>query len=637
MQRVLSRVRLNVVQAETPPLSERWVSDGAGGARREPVPAALRDQPTLARGPLLRLCRLGLRCESLFGEPQDVEWVVDDRGEAWLVQSRPITMAGPPRRRDDVLWTRRFLGERWPEPATPLGWSLIAPVIESFVAYPETQVRHLGGGPALKLEQGRPYLNATVFRHLLFKLPGRPPPRFMLDLVPPEEEAEWRRRFAALPDLGVYAAILRETVALRRWRRFRWNPFTNHLAWEAFRARLEAELPIVSREATSAQDAVRLVEAQLELVAAYVGVHVTSLLFANLFDQLLEGALHLWVPERAAALRDALATCPPGNLTLEVNARISALAHLASDADLARMAAGGVPEGAFAVALGAFLAAMGHRSASSWEVFADRWGEHPELLVPLFEAARRPGAEAPLARADQQQAGFERAEVELLASLDGWQRGVARGLVRYTRAYLLLRENQRFWFDKLLFALQRTLRGIGARFVAKGWLDQADDVAYLTWSEVRGAAEGALVPDRAWVARRRAQREADARAIPPVFLRGVDAEGPPPAEGRRLEGLGISPGRARGRVRIVRSPADAARIERGDVLVAHAVDPGWTSMFLQCGAIVLEMGSRLSHGAVVAREYGIPAVVNLDGVTRRLVDGQEVTVDGTRGIVWVHP
>jgi len=73
------------------------------------------------------------------------------------------------------------------------------------------------------------------------------------------------------------------------------------------------------------------------------------------------------------------------------------------------------------------------------------------------------------------------------------------------------------------------------------------------------------------------------------------------------------------------------------VLVAHAVDPGWTSMFLLVGAVVLEMGSRLSHGAVVAREYGVPAVVNVDGVTRRLVDGQEVTVDGTRGIVWVHP
>jgi pyruvate,water dikinase len=257
-------------------------------------------------------------------------------------------------------------------------------------------------------------------------------------------------------------------------------------------------------------------------------------------------------------------------------------------------------------------------------------------LVPLLEAAGRGGGEAPLERASKQESHFAAAEAELRGALSGGRRAVAGELVRYTRAYLLLRENQRFWFDKLLFALQRTLRGLGARFVAKGWLDAADDVAYLTWSEVRGAAEGALVPDRAWVARRRAQREADARVLPPVFLRGVDVEGPPP-EGGRLEGLGISPGRARGRVRVVRSPADAARIERGDVLVAHAVDPGWTSMFLLVGAVVLEMGSRLSHGAVVAREYGVPAVVNVDGVTRRLVDGQEVTVDGTRGIVWVHP
>jgi pyruvate,water dikinase len=129
---------------------------------------------------------------------------------------------------------------------------------------------------------------------------------------------------------------------------------------------------------------------------------------------------------------------------------------------------------------------------------------------------------------------------------------------------------------------------------------------------------------------------------PPVFLRGDEPLVDPALGGdaweggTRLEGAGISGGRVRGRVRVVRSLADGDELQAGEVLVARAVDPGWTPLFATASAVVLELGSRLSHGAVVAREYGIPGVVNIEGATRRLVDGQEVTVDGNRGLVWVH-
>ena len=106
--------------------------------------------------------------------------------------------------------------------------------------------------------------------------------------------------------------------------------------------------------------------------------------------------------------------------------------------------------------------------------------------------------------------------------------------------------------------------------------------------------------------------------------------------GRRLDGLGISAGRHRGRVRVLRRVSESDRLQAGEILVTRAVDPGWTPLFATAGAVILEMGSVLSHGAVVAREYGVPAVVNLDGITQQLHDGDEVTVDGTRGVVWVH-
>ena len=120
---------------------------------------------------------------------------------------------------------------------------------------------------------------------------------------------------------------------------------------------------------------------------------------------------------------------------------------------------------------------------------------------------------------------------------------------------------------------------------------------------------------------------------PPDFL-GVDVG----AEhtGRRLQGLGISAGVVTGPVRIIRSMDEAQRLLPGEILVARSTDPGWTPLFLTASALIMELGGMLSHGAVVAREYRLPGVVNLVGVMDTLQDGQVVTVDGARGAVWIR-
>jgi phosphohistidine swiveling domain-containing protein len=626
--RVAARVRLRVVQRDLPDLDQRVVADAAGGTCFAPVPAAWRGKPTLDDHQLERLCRLGLHVERLLGEPQDVEWA-DEHGRLVLLQARPITAAGTPRTRDDVIWTRRFIGERWPEPATPLGWSLLQPVLDHFIAYPATQAAHLGGGPALRLVDGRPMINATVFRHLAFKLPGAPPPRFMLELLPPEEERAWRQRFAVPPNPAVYASILRTTVAERRWERFHWNPLTNPAAWEAFRERLQAALPSLRHQPQGAEARLAKVDEQLRWITDYCSIHVCSLLFANIAYQLLEGALASWAPERALDAMAVLATSPPGNLTVATHHALERLAAAAGPGDLDRLADGQVA-GTFATALEGFLATWGHRAESSWEIMAPHWSDDPRQLAPLLRGAHRP---PPAPVTDEAVRAALRA---LDPSLTVAQRATVRGLVYYTRRYLLLRENQRFWFDHLLSATRQMLLGLGADLAAAGHLAALGDVAYLPWATVRDAALGRAPPALA-------ERAAAARALwvaqqhkaPVSFLVG-DEPVSAATEGRRLQGLGISGGRHRGKVRVLHRVADGERLRDGEVLVTRAVDPGWTPLFARAGAVVLELGSVLSHGAVVAREYGIPAVVNLEGVTTRLVDGADVTVDGTRGTVWVH-
>jgi rifampicin phosphotransferase len=647
--RVAERVRLQIVDRDLPALPERFVArDDGQGVEVAPTPPSLRGRATLDASAVRRLCRLGLRIERAMGGPQDVEWVREAGGAFLVLQSRPITATGTPRG-ERVLWTRRFLGERWPEPATPLGWSLIAPVLEWLVAYPETQARLLGGGPPLKLIHGRPYVNATVFRHLAFKLPGAPPLSFMLELVPPEEERAWRQRFAVAPDLSVYASIFRTTFAERRWERFRWNPFTNAREWDAFELRLRAALPELGAplEAPGFSaldgplgpgDAVARVEAHLSWVREYAGIHICSLLFANLWFQLLDGALAGWLPERHHELLDALATSPVGNKTVEANLALHALAHRATEGDLAALAEGRPLSPGFAEALAGFLERYGHRSEASWELMSPRWRRQPARLVPLLRATRTGGA-GPETRAATQLARYEAAQAELERSLSGSRLAVVRACASWARRYLLLRENQRFWFDQLLASLQETLLWLGGWAVERGVLAEAEDVAMLSWDELRRLAEGEESEELpAWVAARRAQRAADAAVDPPTFLLGDDAtttEAVDVAVGR-LRGLGISAGRVRGPVRVVRTLQEGHDLAAGEILVARSVDPAWTPLFLTASGVVLELGSMLSHGAVVAREYRLPAVVNIDGATSRLRTGDEVTVDGTRGIVWVH-
>ena len=145
---------------------------------------------------------------------------------------------------------------------------------------------------------------------------------------------------------------------------------------------------------------------------------------------------------------------------------------------------------------------------------------------------------------------------------------------------------------------------------------------------------------KAIVASRRADHEKWLREDPP---RVIDSNGRPVREGMRpapewarggaLLGMGSSPGVARGRVRIVHDPSDGVRLAPGDILVAPYTDPAWTPLFVSVEAVVVEIGSLLSHASIVARELGIPSVVSLAGATRLLVEGEEVEVDGTRGTV----
>lgn len=572
VQRLLSRIRLDLLsETVTSQLDERGPSHvGEVVTRPTEAPHARK----LMREEVLRVGRLALHLESELAGPQDVEWAIDRAGEPIVLQSRPITTLARLPRGGAALWTRRFIGERFPSGASPLGWSLLEPLLNWFIDYPETRARYLGGEPPLRRIGGHPYLNATVFRHLAFKAPGFPPPRFMLEFFPPDELEAWTRRAAAPPDLRVYGSIFRTTFSEKRWERFRWNPFANHLAWKEFAGGLDSRL--ASLALVPAEAAIATAE---PILRDYVRVHITSLLFANLWWQWTEGFL-------SEAERDLLLTAPEGSLTTRINRELREL------------------DGS---GLAAFLARHGHRSDASWELFSSRWAEHPARVLKLAALAR--AAPPPPPAGDV---------AERLAALAP----TLRQAVRLARAYLVLREEQRYHLERILHGLQLRLLARGAGLSAPA------DIRFLHVAEL---AE----PPSTWPALIERRRSEVVDAHPPDFLRGDEAIAVPEAS-HRLSGLGISPGVATGRARVLRHPDEGDALLPGEILVTTSTDPAWTALYARAGGLVVELGSLLSHGAVVAREYRLPAVANVRGATSLLATGTELTLDGRAGTVWVH-
>jgi pyruvate,water dikinase len=214
--------------------------------------------------------------------------------------------------------------------------------------------------------------------------------------------------------------------------------------------------------------------------------------------------------------------------------------------------------------------------------------------------------------------------------------------LRRARQLSGLRELPKFYIVMVLAEMHRQLMAVGAELAGNGTVAAAGDVFFLDFDELRVGLRGADLKGIVAGRRRLYDVELRRRRVPRLLLSdGTDVEAammaaasglPRTAAPDRLSGTPASAGTASGKVRVVMDPI-GAHLEPGEILVAPSTDPGWTPLFMTAGALVMEMGGVISHGAVVAREYGIPAVVGVADATVRLRDGQTVTVDGAAGTV----
>jgi pyruvate,water dikinase len=544
-----------------------------------------------------------------------------------------------------IVWSNVNVGEALPGVATPLTWSVLS-------NFSDLGFRRAFGAVGCKVPRdaelvgnfrGRIYLNLTEFVSIASQVPGLKP-RTLMALGGGGEVERLEAQLASQSSAGFF---LRLPVTVTRFVRENYRLTARVEEFERFieeeRERYRAmDLRILAPSALS--KTLR----DLEQLLDYAGA-----VMLNCYGNLLMSVVALRVVLDVVARRQserierALLT---GLADVESAAPGLALWHIAEMARadeparaliLAREPASlrveTLPDGPTRRALENYLAAYGFRGAREAEIATPRWREDPSLLFATLRAqlARGDTRERPVDVERRQRAIRDAAQAELDRLLPAPARAAVRHLLSLVQRFARLRERLRAHVTEVLGMFREVALDASRRVRAQE--PQADDDAafFLTLEELHAVLAGDVRSVAPLVRQRRQQYERD-RALPDppdTFVGYPPAVQAPLPDTNALHGLAASSGRVEGRARVLSSPNDAKDLEAGEILVAPYADVGWSPLFTVAAAVVTDLGGPLSHASVVAREYGVPSVVNVKIGTRVIKNGDLLRVDGDAGTV----
>ncbi len=557
------------------------------------------------RADLIRLAAVGRRIAEHFGRPQDIEWAIADEVIS-ILQTRPMTALPPP----PVRLNRVQL--------------LTGPVI-------------------LELLPRRPYpmeLTAwtrTVGHHVEGLVDGLIGARVDVDdvLITDDAVLTGFLPFAPRPSARTPRRLLRSLARMgrdpREWR-----------SDKRFRRYLDGAAALAAIELTtiSWQQLMALPERAARLMDLITGLRVGYLPAAA--GAMVRLRLLLAMLGRTESFADLLLELPTE--TARANAELAAiadglravpgLAERVADADAAEAAEllRTTPEAAAVQRrLRDFLSRYGHRETGSILLLRDPcWADAPDTVLALVQVLLTDGADAGRSPFPDALRRLENHPIVRALRAEGR----VRRLVAKASAGIQVREDTHFELTRTMPSVRHAVLEAGRRLVAAGAIDAADDIWYLTWSELETLADPSDHPVddrlRAAVERRRAAFAALGGS--PLIATATLYPHRPDA-GALVTGVGGGGGTATGPVRVIRGPSEFGELRPGDVLVCPATNPAWTPLFTRAAAVVVDHGGLASHAAIVAREYGIPAVMGTGDGSSVLATGVRVIVDGDRGRV----
>jgi pyruvate,water dikinase len=618
------------------------------------------NEPSLDLKSAQRLALAVRRIESRLGCPQDVEWAIRD-GTLWFLQARPITAIPQPKPWEDrQVWTNPNVSEVFPDVLTPMTYSVVAAMFRPLF----DSVLHLVGADlsqssVIGLVAGRVYWSANVGFAAArpFISPARAAAMgsmFGGEHVKRFELGEFDICDEDLPDLGFswpkyilsWPGIIRNLIGHRSSRADRFmagfKACNDALAGFDVAAAATEELPrVLMQSLRQSLKGFDLLYFWWDCVAAGV----------------FSKACKDWFGGKEQGLGYRLQMAQGGITDTEAGLdvwRLAALAHRDKETEAALLGddAWDTIHQRFALtdhgrqflaAWDRFMTTHGQHCHNELEFFSPRWAETPDYILDLVRGYLRSVDQAnPLER--------QRQLIEERERLTQWCRQELRNPIkrrlfnwslRGTQRLARNRENWKSEAVRLLAGFRRVFLELGERLQQKGVLARREDILFLEWAELEPVVQGQADFDiKQRIAQRRAEYEWNKTQDPPPVVVGrydpqkhvafaIDANV------KVLQGIAVSPGVVTGKARVITQPHDGQHVEPGEILVAPVTNPAWTPYFLPAAGVVMDMGGVLSHGAIIAREYGIPAVVNVGPASRLIRTGQLLRIDGDRGTVTI--
>ena len=597
---------------------------------------------------LFAVARAAKQIEQSFGHPVDLEWLYDERG-LWLLQARPIS--GPARSRqltnDDCEWSRANFKETLPELPSPLGLSFLEQFMERYILSPYRRMGcHIPEGvSSVRIFKGRPYINMTLFYSLIAQLRGDP------SLMTEQMGGEKLVRPPEVRPLGWFALVRAGVVMMAEMRK----AVHHGPAWFAEMKAMAAEHRADRLRSLSGEDIALRLDAisqwldKRELTFAIAGGVAHCL-------QALGGLLPRWLGEDWRALLNGALQGQGTVISAQQIVRLSEIVGMVrrdpsvtslftaeewNPVEVRRKLDGTDVLRAF----NRYLDDYGHRGVGESDPMAPRFADRPELLLTLLRTQMlAPTSATPADILQRQTMVRERALAEIRARF-GWRFhrwAVFSWWYRRLCRFFALREANRHHLMYYSAAARSLLLRLGECLVERGRLSSQEDIFYF---KIEERPELLATESSHWqgiIQARRAERDRYATiSVPDTIqdwkdmVRGTDASSVVASEGV-LRGIPISGGQVLGPIRFVRSMEDWSGVCRGDILVVSVIDPGLAPLFSVAAGLVAEMGGTLSHGAIIAREYGLPAVVNVSGITTKLKEGDRISLDAERGEIIVQ-
>jgi rifampicin phosphotransferase len=626
----------------------------------------------LADDEILQLADLGQQIQQEYGFPQDIEWAVAEN-KLYVLQSRPVTSLFPlPKQSFDpmVVWfsfgsVQGILGAITPlgQDAIRMAFSGAGRLFGAEIPYDKTEVL-VPAGERLWIRISDLMRNPLGLRIYETALGfGEPSVRQILRGLAPDERLGAGKGHLRLSSVGALLGFLLPIMG-----RAALNMHDPKKARETFQAYIESQLvqPSITGEDKFTRLAQRLQFMQANISTALyrllprfipvLGPGVASL---NLLTRLADDETDPKTDHGFSATALEVTRALPNNVTTEMDLVLwkiantikqdveSSAAFLDSDARTlaSRYLNGTLPKAAQS-AVADFMKRYGMRGLAEIDMGQPRWREEPSSVIQTLQSYLQiPEDKAPDALFGR---GAKAAELAIDRLAGQARRGfgggikekIVRTLAGRIRALMGLRESPKFFIVRLMGIIRSELLASGDEFAGEGIIEKPEDLFFLHFDELQALASNDPRDWKSLIAERRAthERENRRKQIPRVLV----------SDGRVFyEGIGVladtdtvisgspvSPGVAEGLVHIILDPR-GAQLAPGEILVCPGTDPAWTPLFMAAGGLITEVGGMMTHGSVVAREYGIPAVVGVHQATTRLKDGQRIRVDGTAGKIIV--